>query len=375
MKPSQAALVGIAVLGPGLARAQADLSVTKTAVPELVVESRPIEYRIVVTNQGPDEAQNVELVDDLPEEASLTEADSRCVPETPTRLRCTLGDIAANDSRTLLLEVRAPAITALPPLERTITNSANVEATGSDPVIGNNGAQVNVQVVPEENAADLQVDLDSSVSGLNADQAQFTVEVFNSSALSVDNVTTVVRLDALALSELVETEPTRGSCLTPLDTCVDEECAAFENEPLEVTCNLGTLTATGTERTVITVSTQSADDDLTATATVSSDRADPDLTNNRATETTADEEVTGALTTDGGTCVASVVVAGSPMERDLRHLRRLRDRIKRFAWGRRLVGDYYRISPALARRVGHYPRVCKVARAVLKPFVLVSRHL
>ncbi|SCZ56173.1 CFI-box-CTERM domain-containing protein [Thiohalomonas denitrificans] len=369
---TQAALVGIISLGPGLARAEADVSVTKTATPEIAVENRSIDYRIVITNLGPDVAQRVELVDDLPEEVGLLQIDSRCIVETPTRLRCLLGNIAENENRIIEIQTRADAITELPPVQRIITNRAGIEPREDDPFFDNDADEVDVVVVPEEDAADLSLNLSSRI--IDNGDVQFTLEVFNNSALGVDNVTTIFRMDELALSELSEISSTRGSCLTPRDTCIGEECEGIENEPIEVICNLGTLTATATERAFITVFRQSSES-LSATAEVSGDRADPNLDNNSDTEITDRTGITIALDQISGGCIASRLAAGRPIERDLNHLRRARDRMKRFAWGRRFVAAYYHSSPALSRYIGRHPHLAVFARILLKPVIFIARRL
>ncbi len=373
MKTStQAALVSIVILGPSLARAEADLSVEKTAIPEMAVENRFIDYRIVVTNFGPNAAQRVELVDNLPEQVALIEVDSRCVIESPTRLRCLLGNIAENENRIVQIQTRARAITNLPPVQQIITNRASIEPREDDPVLDNDGDEVDVVVVPEEDAADLSLNLSSHI--IDNGNVQFTLEVFNNSALAVDNVTTIFRMDEVALSELSEISSTQGSCFTPRDTCIGEECEGIENKPIEVICNLGTLIETATERTFITVSRLSTDS-LSATAEVSGDRADPNLDNNRDTETTDSAAVGIALDQISGGCIASRLVAGRSMERDLNHLRRTRDRMQRFAWGRRFVAAYYLFSPALSRRVTRHPRLAALARMLLKPVFFAARRL
>lgn len=74
-----------------------------------------------------------------------------------------------------------------------------------------------------------------------------------------------------------------------------------------------------------------------------------------------------------GGCFIATVAFGSPLEREVAHLRLLRDR-----WllschpGRRLVAAYYRLGPAAARFIAGHPKLAGPVRATLYPLVALG---
>ena len=116
----------------------ADLSVTESASPASVPRGSQVTFNIVVTNNGPDAANNVTLTDTLPTGATF-------VSSTPTQTSTSgstriyaLGTIASGASRTIALRVQTPDTIG------TVTNTASVAQTGAtDPSAANNSATAN----------------------------------------------------------------------------------------------------------------------------------------------------------------------------------------------------------------------------------------
>ncbi len=91
-------------------------------------------YTVVVTNNGPEDATNVTLVDTIPATVSPVST----TPSTPTCIHsgvtvtCGLGGLTSGASTTVLLLVQAPATAGL------ITNTATTSASEPDPDLSNN---------------------------------------------------------------------------------------------------------------------------------------------------------------------------------------------------------------------------------------------
>ncbi|MDD5043774.1 MAG: dockerin type I domain-containing protein, partial [Patescibacteria group bacterium] len=111
--------------------ASADLSITKLDSPDPVIAGDTLTYSITVTNNGPDNAENVVVSDTLPlalTSPSLTSSQGAC-----SIFPCNLGVIASSQSA---------SITVTSPIDSstigTITNIASVLSDTDDPIALNN---------------------------------------------------------------------------------------------------------------------------------------------------------------------------------------------------------------------------------------------
>ena len=118
----------------------ADLDLTKTDSADPVPVSTPFTYTLTATNNGPDAANNVTLVDTLPATVAFqlaTPSQGGCVHSGEPfggTVTCTLGTIANAANATVAIDVDAPSTPG------GINNSATVSADETDPVAGNNTA-------------------------------------------------------------------------------------------------------------------------------------------------------------------------------------------------------------------------------------------
>jgi aldose sugar dehydrogenase len=113
----------------------ADLEVTSTDSPDPVVNGTSVSYRVVVTNNGPAAATNVNLTDTPPVSAvfgSVTPSQGTCTGTST--INCALGSLAVGANAIVSVVVQAPATVA------SLTNSANATGTEPDPVASNNSA-------------------------------------------------------------------------------------------------------------------------------------------------------------------------------------------------------------------------------------------
>ena len=74
-------------------------------------------------------------------------------------------------------------------------------------------------------------------------------------------------------------------------------------------------------------------------------------------------------------CWIATAVYG-PAAPETNDLRRFRDEVLlACVVGRTLISVYYRFAPTIAGAIGLYPRVCALARHVLKPVVMIARWI
>ncbi len=119
----------------------ADLSVTQTASVPSVPRSGTVVFTLTAKNNGPDNANNVTLTDVLPTGATLVSSVPAATTTSGKSLTYALGTIASGATKTIVLNVKAPATVG------TLTNASTITQIGAtDPVAANNGATVSVSV-------------------------------------------------------------------------------------------------------------------------------------------------------------------------------------------------------------------------------------
>ena len=123
---------------PSPAVGQADLAVLKTG-PAQILRGNNVEFTIVVTNRGPDAAINARLADPTPAGLVFVSTGGACSGPFP----CALGDIAANESRTLTATYFVPAGYAGPNM---IVNTVNALSDSADPTPGDSSSSSSVLV-------------------------------------------------------------------------------------------------------------------------------------------------------------------------------------------------------------------------------------
>jgi uncharacterized repeat protein (TIGR01451 family) len=128
---------------------KADLALTITANPGVPNLQYTATYTIVVTNNGPNDAQNV-VVTDTPSDVTTfnpASSDSRCHATETGKIVCNLGGVPAGASVSLVL-----AFTYIEQCQpQTDMESATVTADTPDPNIANNGGSASKQIPGDEN--------------------------------------------------------------------------------------------------------------------------------------------------------------------------------------------------------------------------------
>jgi uncharacterized delta-60 repeat protein/uncharacterized repeat protein (TIGR01451 family) len=122
-------------------RVEADLSLSKTGPPGRVPTGRNMTYSMTVANNGPDQATEVTLIDQLPASVSFVSAapSQGTCGESAGTVTCALGSMANGAVATVDIVVR-------PNSAGTITNTASVSALTPDPNEINNTDSVGTSI-------------------------------------------------------------------------------------------------------------------------------------------------------------------------------------------------------------------------------------
>ncbi len=120
-----------------------DLAITKTAAPNPVETNAQQIFTIEVTNNGPDDATGVTVVDTLPAEMTFVSASGGC-SEVAGVVTCSIGNLSASASTSVQIIVTAPANPV------SLNNMVMVYGIEGDPNINNNDATCDIDVEDEE---------------------------------------------------------------------------------------------------------------------------------------------------------------------------------------------------------------------------------
>jgi uncharacterized repeat protein (TIGR01451 family) len=243
----------------------ADLSITKSDSPDPVLAGNNLTYTITVSNAGPGDAQNVEVVDTLPAGTTYVSDTDSCIEAPAGTLTCSLGTIAAGGSTSFDITVEVdPSLAG----GTVLTNSATVSATTTDPNAANDTATENTTVNAE---ADLSITKSDSPDPVVAgNDVTYTITVSNSGPSDAENV------------QVVDTLPAGTTFVSDTDSCVEAPAGTL-------TCSLGAIATGGSTSFDITVAVDPSVADgavLTNSSTLSTTTTDPNAANDTATENT-----------------------------------------------------------------------------------------
>jgi len=130
-----------------------DLSIEKTDSPDPVAAGTELTYSITVTNDGPDDAENVVVTDTLPPGVTFVSDTDSCVQGPPGTLTCDLGTITegASESFDIIVNVAPDAffngITE-------ISNTAEVTSDQFDDDTSNNDITIETEII---SVADVEI--------------------------------------------------------------------------------------------------------------------------------------------------------------------------------------------------------------------------
>jgi uncharacterized repeat protein (TIGR01451 family) len=149
-----------------------DLWISIEDIPDPVLVSSPLTYTLLVNNGGPNDVTSVMVEDYLPSGAQFENASPGCT-ESSNVVTCNVGNISNGEVYTITIVVSAPNVTG------TITNYANVQYTGFDPLPGNNHDDEYTIVV--DTIADLQITsiIDEPDPVLTGNYLSYTIHIYN----------------------------------------------------------------------------------------------------------------------------------------------------------------------------------------------------
>lgn len=242
-----------------------DLAIDKTVTPDPGTAGKQLIYTVTVNNNGPLDATDVIVVDDLDDNvAFVTNTAVSCASTAPPagEFTCNLGDIPSGGSESFQIKVLVDSDLTEVGGPTTVSNTASASADQNE--LNNSDNTVTIDTIIEEEA-DLRVikDCKPDSPAMAGSTANCKIHVDNLGPSSArDVILTDVHFSSGAFT------------LSNFGTCVQSPAGTL-------TCNLGDIDA-GARVTVFVDFTSNEAVDVNDTATVASKTPDPDTLNNIA---------------------------------------------------------------------------------------------
>lgn len=240
----------------------ADLSVRLVPSSAVVLSTTEVAYTVEVSNTGPSDATNVEVVDDLPTGLSFVRVEPAGLDTTYDNgtLTVRIPQVLANSSTTFQIV----AIANTPGL---VTNSVTVSADEADRTATDNTAAADILVDPADVGVLISASPDPAVLGQTL---TYTAAVTNIGPVSATHV--ILTLTLPAGVTIGTPSVSQGSIIS--------------NTGGVITADLGTVAQGQSPPTLSVPVVPNLSTILPATATVSADQMDNNLSNNVATTST-----------------------------------------------------------------------------------------
>lgn len=244
----------------------ADVFAGKQVSPGPYYVGQTFKYYISYGSNGPANATNVVLTDQVPAQLQVVSVEAPCTA-SGNLVTCNLGTVWPNSVSDGI------AVTVMPLSAGTVINTDNITATEPDPNMSNNSASVTVQIQPP--TTDLAVTKTGTPNPVVAGQKEtYTITVTNNGP---SDATGVVAQDNWTAASGIKGGIAFKSVSTTQGTCTQSGAA--------ITCDLGSL-ASGSTATVTLVLQPRSKGTLSDTATVSGNEYDPNTANNSSTVVT-----------------------------------------------------------------------------------------
>ena len=244
--------------------ASADLAITVVDSPDPVNAGGALTYTVTATNLGPSTAANVTMTDVIPATATfdqfITTTGWTCAEAAGT-ITCTRAALATGVSQPIVFRVIAPTVGG------TITNTASVATTTTDPNNANNAATTNTTVNARADLSITKVDDPDPVA--TGATLTYTITVANAGPSDATSLTMTDTLPANV--GFVSADGTGWTCV---------------RAGVTVTCTRASLAVTTAPDITIVVTAPLTTGTISNTATISSAVTDPVPGNNTDTEPT-----------------------------------------------------------------------------------------
>jgi len=276
----------------------ADLGITKTTPTTNAAPGAAVAYTIVVTNHGPDTATTVTMTDTLPSTLLFQSISSPAgyvcalpTPGTTGTISCTGSSLANGATATFTLNV-----TSVSNANGSISNTASVSGTPSDPSSANNSQTSSFTA----GSADLGL---NGTAGANGGSITYTFNLTNGGPSAAANVVFTDTLPSSLLFQSI-TPPAGFNCTTPtVGTTGTITCTA----PSFANGGTGTFT-------LVTTAAPGATGNINNSASVSSATSDPNSGNSSFAAPPVTAPVTSnipALSTWALMLLAAILGAGA----------------------------------------------------------------
>jgi len=227
---------------PSVRAVTADLAISQSHLPEVLVEGDALSYILRVENIGPEEGRGIVLTDTFPEDmtvASATPSQGSCTTAIATVV-CTFGTLNAGGIATARIELNSQSATGK------IANTAVVEGDDIvDPNLDNNIATERsyIQSLPVSwEGAGLSVhvsDVQDPVPSRGV--AKYDVVIRNGGNTTVGKVEIQSGVSLAKLGNMLSIESSQGHCFTLLNTCFGFGCLFVLNTFLKASCDFGAI--------------------------------------------------------------------------------------------------------------------------------------
>ena len=261
---------------------QADLALTKTGSTNVVAGTNVV-YTLSVTNNGPSDAQSVQVADPTPTGLTFVSNTGDCATTFP----CSLGTVTNGASKTITTTFSVPSGYTTPD---PMVNIATVSSATADPSSGNNSATANTSLGLA--SADLAITKTGPTNVVAGTNVVYTLSVTNNGPSDAQSV------------QVTDPTPTGLTFVSTIGDCT----TTFP-------CSLGTI-VNGTTATITATfhvpSNYTTPDPIVNTATVSTSTPDPNPANNSATAQTTLSATSSDLALS--VALASPATAGTPTQ-------------------------------------------------------------
>ncbi len=292
---------------------RSDVTLTKVGIPTFLDVGGNVTYTLVAKNLGPNSAQNVQIVDTLPLNATFVSATNpECGGPAGGEVTCDLGKLAPGAESIVEIVLTVPNVTRNTFLKNSAVVSADNELFLQT---GNNLAEENTAVIAPP--PDLVVSkTDSQDPVLRLGYYSYEITVFNQGS---GDALDVVVTDTLPVATIDLGFGTRSDAAT-FESAVGAACQAIPGDKVE--CTIDEINVA--QQAVITVNVRGPtlleDENILNSVTASASDPDEDPAGNDASEATlvrACFDVTGDLIVDLPNDILTVIDAFGLSEGDI----------------------------------------------------------